>query len=255
MLLCLLTFGLSLFELRKLLGIRYIPLVLPILWTVELFLATEDFRFYGRTEPSRAATYFAVFVVVTTCFAVLFRKWRSWVAAEIGSLWIAVPLLCLLALHGFIAAMDKPLLHIPLPWDKGFDYRNAILLAMLPLWAGDTAGIFVGMAFGRHKLAPAISPKKTIEGAIGNLLFSVLVGWGVGSFLGFSMAVSLGCGVVAGTLGQVGDLYQSWLKRQSGVKDSGSILPGHGGILDRIDSLLFTAPAVLLLLTLFGRSP
>lgn len=241
MLLCLLTLVLSLFELRKLLGIRYFPFLLPLLWSAEFFFATDPVH-YSRGNPAeRVILYQGLFLIAVTCLGALFSRWKSWVTAEIGALWITIPTLCLVSLHRYF------------PSNGAFDLRNAVLLAMLPLWAGDTAGIFAGMAFGKHKLAPTISPKKTVEGAIGNLLFSALVGWGIGVALGMTPAVSLGCGLVAGTFGQAGDLYQSWLKRQSGVKDSGSILPGHGGILDRIDSLLFTVIPVLLLVTTFHR--
>lgn len=122
------------------------------------------------------------------------------------------------------------------------------LMALVPVWAGDIAAIFAGKAFGKRLLAPRISPKKTVEGGVANLLVAVLVAWLLGRLLGFSDVRSLGAGVAVGVLGQAGDLFESWLKRRSDVKDSGTLLPGHGGVLDRIDSVLFAAPAVALIL-------
>lgn len=126
---------------------------------------------------------------------------------------------------------------------------NWALLAILPIWAGDTAAIFAGRAFGRHPIWPRISPKKTWEGGLSNLVFAVGAGCGLGAWIG-SPALGAASGLAAGTLGQAGDFYESALKRAAGVKDSGTLLPGHGGVLDRIDSLLFTAPVVAWLATL-----
>jgi phosphatidate cytidylyltransferase len=128
-------------------------------------------------------------------------------------------------------------------------WESPVLFALLPLWAGDTAAIFVGRTWGRHLLAPTISPKKSVEGAIANFVACVLVGWLLGPWLKVELPLALACGVCAGVLGQVGDLFESYVKRQAGVKDSGSILPGHGGLMDRVDSLIFAAPAIALLLS------
>jgi len=119
-----------------------------------------------------------------------------------------------------------------------------VLMTMVLAWGSDTAAYFVGRKFGRTKLAPRISPKKTIEGSAAGLTASV-VGAVVMSFFlpGIGVVDAIALGILAGTGGQAGDLLISVLKRSSGVKDSGGILPGHGGILDRVDALLFAAPA------------
>ncbi len=116
------------------------------------------------------------------------------------------------------------------------------------IFAGDTAAFYVGSYFGRHKLCSAVSPGKTAEGALAGLAASVMVG---GLFKYFSFAslpwsLSLLFALVVGAVGQVGDLFESELKRASKVKDSGGILPGHGGLLDRLDALLFAAPVAYL---------
>jgi len=119
-----------------------------------------------------------------------------------------------------------------------------VLLTMVLAWGSDTSAYFVGRKFGKTKLAPRISPKKTLEGSAGGLAASV-VGAVIMSFFlpGLATLDAVALGILAGAGGQAGDLLMSVLKRSSGVKDSGGILPGHGGILDRADALAFTAPA------------
>jgi phosphatidate cytidylyltransferase len=123
-----------------------------------------------------------------------------------------------------------------------------VLAVVLSTWAGDSAAYLAGRAFGRHKLAPVVSPGKTIEGALGGLLAAVLVSAAV---FGMSGALPIWAGAlvggVIGVCGQIGDLSESFLKRQAGVKDSGNLIPGHGGMLDRVDALLFAFPAALLM--------
>lgn len=122
----------------------------------------------------------------------------------------------------------------------------------VPIWMADSFAYYGGRAFGRHLLAPKLSPKKTWEG-----LFSGILGAGVASFLIFQIWQSKGvlnykgydiliCTLIAGVIGPTGDLVESAFKRWAGVKDSSNILPGHGGVLDRLDSLLFTAPFFLI---------
>jgi phosphatidate cytidylyltransferase len=123
-----------------------------------------------------------------------------------------------------------------------------VLLSMWIAWSSDTAAYFAGRYLGKHKLAPRVSPSKTVEGAIGGL-FGAMTGAFAAHFwfmrdLPLPDAIVL-C-LVAGALGQMGDLVESLVKRGAKVKDSGSILPGHGGLLDRVDALMFTASTCLL---------
>jgi phosphatidate cytidylyltransferase len=119
-----------------------------------------------------------------------------------------------------------------------------IFLLLAVIFAGDTSAYYVGSYLGRHKLSPAVSPGKTIEGSIGGLAANLAVG-AIGKHF-FLPAMPWGLCLlfftVVGIAGQVGDLFESELKRSSGIKESGGILPGHGGILDRIDALLFASP-------------
>ena len=119
-----------------------------------------------------------------------------------------------------------------------------VLLAFALAWGSDTSAYFVGRKFGKTKLAPRISPKKTLEGAAGGLAGSVLCAVIISFFVpALPVSDAIALAVIAGVAGQGGDLFESVLKRSSGVKDSGGILPGHGGLLDRVDALVFTAPA------------
>ena len=125
-----------------------------------------------------------------------------------------------------------------------------LLFALLTTFATDTGAFFVGRAIGRHRLAPNISPGKTWEGAVGGFLAAVGAGAGIAALstlqafsdLPFWPALAVAAGV--GVVGQVGDLLESRLKRSAGAKDAGSLLPGHGGLLDRLDSLVLTIPLV-----------
>lgn len=125
--------------------------------------------------------------------------------------------------------------------------RQWILLLFFVVFSCDTGAYYVGHRWGRHKLWPAVSPGKTIEGAIGGLFSSVAVSLLVGTLLPLDVATVgflLALGLVLALVGQVGDLMESMLKRVSQVKDAGGILPGHGGLLDRLDSLIFAFPVM-----------
>jgi hypothetical protein len=123
-------------------------------------------------------------------------------------------------------------------------WRAWVLLAIALTFSNDTGAYFAGHAFGRHKLLPRVSPSKTWEGFFGGMLASIGTAFVVRA-LGASQLSTLDClalGVVVSILGPLGDLAESLLKRSMGVKDSGRLIPGHGGLLDRIDALIFTAP-------------
>lgn len=123
-----------------------------------------------------------------------------------------------------------------------------ILLALVPLWIGDSMAYFVGSRYGKHLIAPSVSPKKSWEGAIANFVGCMLTSILLSNWIGLSVISGIAIGLSTGVLGQIGDFLQSRVKRLSGVKDSGSLLPGHGGVLDRADSFLFSVPPSLLLL-------
>jgi phosphatidate cytidylyltransferase len=124
--------------------------------------------------------------------------------------------------------------------------RAYIFYLVFVTWAGDTGAFYVGSTMGKRLLCPSVSPRKTVEGSVGGLVCSVLAS-GMARFwfwegLGVVEVVAMGLGL--GVMGQVGDLCESMLKRSFGVKDTGMLIPGHGGLLDRVDSLLFAGPVL-----------
>ena len=135
---------------------------------------------------------------------------------------------------------------------NGFSGGDLLLFLFAILWVGDSAALFVGKAIGKHKLAPSVSPNKTVEGFIGGLAGAVVVGvimyiWKFNIIAWYHiMLIAIGCSI----FGQLGDLVESMWKRSLNIKDSSNIIPGHGGILDRFDSLLFAAPFMYIYLLL-----
>ena len=154
-----------------------------------------------------------------------------------------------------VSAALFPALYIGLPIGalvavRTFAGPRVLFLLMLTVMVSDTAQYYTGRAFGTRPLAPAISPKKTVEGAIGGFVFGTALFVAVGAWWVPGMPIlfraALGLAVVA--LGIAGDLFESMLKRSAGVKDSSALIPGHGGVLDRIDALLFAAPVYYIVL-------
>jgi phosphatidate cytidylyltransferase len=120
-----------------------------------------------------------------------------------------------------------------------------VLLVVGVTWVGETAAYLVGSSMGRHKLAPVVSPRKTVEGAVAQVVASIAAGGLLAAWLlpNCGLGRGLGAGALLGVVGQFGDLAESVIKRSAGTKDTGALIPGHGGVLDRIDSLLFNFPA------------
>lgn len=151
-----------------------------------------------------------------------------------------------------VSSQVQGLVYIPLSLASIIFLRNGndgvtwVFFLLFIVFSGDVGAFYAGRFFGKHKLSPAISPGKTIEGAIGGLFTSMIVGFGfylifLPHLNPFAVLALLAC---VNPAAQAGDLFESQLKRAAGIKDSGSILPGHGGMLDRIDALLFAAPVL-----------
>jgi phosphatidate cytidylyltransferase len=151
---------------------------------------------------------------------------------------------------GFAAALTLGVVYIFGAWRCAIDLRAIspywILFALAINWVGDIAAFYVGRTFGKHKLSPHVSPKKSWEGAIGSVAGAVIFGLLMQRQLNLGITVPqvLILSVLCNIAGQLGDLGESALKRGAGLKDSGTLLPGHGGFLDRLDSSLFTMPVV-----------
>lgn len=127
-----------------------------------------------------------------------------------------------------------------------------VWLTFLCSWGCDTCAYCVGMLFGKHKMTPLLSPKKSVEGAIGGVAGAALLGGLYASLTGAGIAGYVAICVAGALLSMVGDLAASAVKRQTGIKDYGKLIPGHGGILDRFDSVVFTAPAIYFLVLWLG---
>ena len=156
--------------------------------------------------------------------------------------WLMSYLIQIRSLEGIIA---------PIPFGSSPKGAWLVCYIMAMTWTTDAGAFFIGRQFGRHKLAATLSPNKTIEGSIGGIAFAILMGILWGSWIGVPWIHGVVLGVMCGVLGQVGDLCESAMKRDVGIKDFGGIMPGHGGVLDRFDSLLFTAPACFYYLVAF----
>lgn len=174
----------------------------------------------------------AVFVV--GCLSLFLRNTeKPHPLAWLGMGWLSAPICALLALH---------------LWSYGHG-PNAVSLIFLSLWGGDSLALLVGKAIGKNLLAPNLSPSKTWEGAIGGFVGAVAAAMGFAPAFEASLWIGAGVGLICGVLGLCGDLFESFLKRRMKVKDSGGVFPGHGGMLDRIDSMLMAAiPASALLI-------
>ena len=142
--------------------------------------------------------------------------------------------------------------YIPLLRDS-YDGLKWVILLMEVVWFGDTGAYFTGQKYGKRKLYPKISPNKSLEGALGGLIFSVVAAL-ISKWTYFSALDYIDCmilGTMGGAFGQAGDLIDSMLKRAVAVKDSGSVMPGHGGVFDRFDGIIFSAPFFYFYVTTF----
>ncbi len=178
------------------------------------------------------ANVFFVFVLGLTCLVLWTRRplVETLPAAGISSsalLLVAFPLSFAVCLH-----------------DRALDGPKLLLFALVITWAGDTTAYFVGRAMGKHPLAPHISPKKTWEGSIGSMVGSLIVAWAFSYWIRMPIGHLVAMAVIGNVAGQMGDLLESAYKRSAGVKDSGGLLPGHGGVLDRIDALILCIPVI-----------
>jgi phosphatidate cytidylyltransferase len=182
-----------------------------------------------------------------------------WALAAAGSLYLGLPAFAAIELRSLTGDVSSGWLtrvtnDFALGWEPMPRGAAWVLTVVVTTWAGDTCAYLTGRSLGTHMLAPLLSPNKTIEGAVGGLLGAIVVSWLTVTQFGLASSwTGLLLGALLGIAGQAGDLSESLLKRQAGVKDSGSVIPGHGGLLDRIDALLFTFPTGFVLATAIER--
>jgi phosphatidate cytidylyltransferase len=216
-------------------------------------------------DETTASLFLIVFLAVAAPLVMLFPRstnpggFSAWALASTGSLYLGLPIYAAVATRSSPGAIDAPWLtetagRLAFRWDPAPRGLAWALTLVLAIWVGDAVALLAGRAVGRQKLSLKISPNKSREGAIGGLMASVAVC--AISFQVFGLGhwwLGLIVGAVFSLAGQIGDLAESFLKRQAGVKDSGSIVPGHGGVLDRIDALLFAFPVGFLMAVGLGR--
>ena len=210
--------------------------------------ALAAWEFLGLAERSGAnPPRIAVLVALGSLFGVNFQ-WPDHTTAIFGILSLALLVYC---------TFFRPVEQVMADAATSIFCLLYVGFLLCVVWVGDIAALYVGRAWGRHKLAPSISPNKTWEGAAGSMAGSVLMAaglWGLAELLEQWDSVILSypgdiwywlvLAAVVNAAAQVGDLSESALKRSAGVKDSGTLLPGHGGVLDRIDALLLAAPVL-----------
>jgi phosphatidate cytidylyltransferase len=224
------------------------------------YLASAALCWVRAADSSKPEIYSFVllvaFVLMTLTIALaVTRDLKTYLGAIattiFGVVYIGLTLSCVLPLR--FSAGDSRSLGLASAADPLVG-RNLVLLLFLVIWADDTCAYLVGRTIGRKMLFPAISPQKTLEGSVGGFVGSLLAAWGFARL--FWQTANLKTVILLAALvalfGQIGDLAESALKRSANMKDSGSLLPGHGGLLDRVDSLLFGAPVLWLALAIMG---
>lgn len=193
------------------------------------------FVMFGFMSPKPQSVYLAIWFYLLFLFGVLITRHSSYTFEDIAKFFTITIMVSLLFSH--VAWMRQT--------ENGLWNTFAIFVGA---WITDSCAYFAGRAFGKHKLAPVISPKKTVEGAVGGVVgtavIMVVYGLLVGAFTAAKPVILhlAALGLLCGVVSQLGDLGASAIKREYGIKDYGSIMPGHGGIMDRFDSVLFVAP-------------
>ena len=207
------------------------------------FLLLNRFNFLFETY-----SFFLILVAVLTLVE-LFRNKESAIF-NVGATLLGIFYIGLFA--GSLIGIRE---YYPHTGDMYFRGGYIIISMFAAIWICDSAAFFGGTSLGKHKLFPRVSPKKSWEGAIFGFIFAILsmilAKLLIVKFLSWETVIAFG--IIIGIFGQIGDLIESLFKRDAGVKDSSNLIPGHGGIFDRFDSLLYTAPLILLYLKYFGK--
>ena len=225
---------------------RWMGLAVGVLLFALNFIVFRQFSRSVTDEAGGAVLYLLLYIglLLPTLFVCeLFRRSATPLAnlgaTLLGVLYVAVPL--------------SLLLYVPVLAGDGVWRPETVLCYIFIIWANDVFAYLVGMTFGRHRLCERLSPKKSWEGFFGGLAGAVVTGLAAAYALDANYWVWGGLALVASLSGVAGDLVELMFKREAGVKDSGQVIPGHGGVLDRFDALLLSAPYVFLYLLLVGR--
>lgn len=187
------------------------------------------------------ANFVFTFILIALMGLELARKDNRLAVYHVSTTIFGVIYVAYLASH-LVLLRELPA-QVGVPYAQGASF---VFLVFVVTWASDTGAYAIGSLFGEHTLSPKVSRNKTWEGAFGGVLFAAVAGWVASvTFAGYLAAwEGVVMGVLASMVGLLGDLFESTLKRDAGVKDTSHVIPGHGGVLDRFDSLLFTAPLI-----------
>ncbi len=218
----------------------------PALWGYIVILASMVSLSFGAYALSAIILFTSIGVLYVMCtFSAYHITLHSVAYGMFGVLYVLIGMGALL-----LTRQDSMYFQLPMPFELTNWGTITIWLLLLCTWASDTFAYFVGSAIGKRKIVPHISPNKTLEGFIGGFCGCIITGCFFSLIVGIPVHLGLAVGIITGILAPLGDLFESKMKRFGDLKNSGVFLPGHGGVLDRFDSLLFAAPAVLLYLTL-----
>jgi phosphatidate cytidylyltransferase len=231
----------------------------PFRWTA--LIAGALFVIIGAIEPLKAIPWLVIALLLLTLIIPMARPTLGgalvdWSLSFAGTVYVALPLVFAIGLRGFDGDASQGWVNDVAGW-FGTSGRGLALVGMVfsVTWLNDTAAYLLGRRFGKTKLVPTISPGKTRIGSIAGLAAGALTGmlaaWVFG--LPVNIAIAAVIGLLVAIAGQFGDLAESLIKRSLGVKDMGNLIPGHGGMLDRVDALLFTFPVTYALAELLTR--
>lgn len=261
---------------RALSGLLYVALLLLAIFSLEniyliLFLVFGGFTLFEFLKLIKIKSLLPYFLLLVATAVFCYFKWSQGATLLFLTLTITVNLYLIKNLirpsERYITISQKygytlfyiiggVVFTILLPSYQG-EYTSYLVASVFALiWINDTFAFIVGKSIGKHKLLERISPKKTIEGFIGGLVFACIASVFIYQLTGLlSLGLWLTVAVTCSVFGTLGDLIQSQLKRQAGVKDSGQLMPGHGGIYDRLDSIIFASPFIYLFLIILEYVP
>lgn len=221
--------GISLWEFSKMIKKKSIfPYLILLFLSIYTFIALPSIK---KTWPLLVVSLLSAIRLLIDLFSDKFKERNTFRTISIQIEYVVLSFFFLMLL----------------PFINNVYHPNIIIYIILIIWTNDSFAYLVGKNFGKTKLFERISPKKTIEGFVGGLIFSIILGAIIGYYSNeFSIINWIIIAIIISVFGTLGDLVESKFKRQANVKDSGTIMPGHGGILDRLDSLFFLAPFVYL---------
>ncbi len=243
------------------------PVSYAMLMSCIVALVTEEYCRILRGDGQQHPHFYSVLAINVVAFTLTFFIFYSGVSPLMllliaAMVWLVflkelftkypnpIHNIALTILGAVYIGMPFALLNMLVFKDGSYDYRPLMSLFILS-WVNDTGAYICGISFGKHKLLERISPKKTIEGFVGGVIFTVLASLGLHYISGLNIIFCILCGLIVSIVGTCGDLIESMFKRSVNMKDSGRILPGHGGMLDRFDAIVFTAPVISLLYYFF----